>query len=179
MIPVVLPQLPCVPGSDVCPYVSWNVWNSLLDHSSTPQSYLRSQLKFSLAYDCSFFLGPRMGAHGMGWLWWLFFGVVKVLCHPPGNLVGSSQAEWCASVGPPMVAGDPACVPSAAPPQKQTVSVVSRCRPYLLCFFVFLWKNSKLAIPTQTRCLGVKELNVIWIALFSVTLKSWHAPWAS
>lgn len=99
---------------------------------------------------------------------------------PPGNLVGSSQAEWRASVGPPMVAGDPACVPSAAPPQTQTVSVISRCRPYLLCFFVFPWKNSKLAIPTQTRgCLGVKELNVIWIALFSMTLKSWHAPWAS
>ena len=72
---------------------------------------------------------------------------------PSGNLVGFSQAEWCASVGPPMVAGDPACVPSAVPPQTQTVSVVSRCQPYLLCFFVFPWKNSKLAIPTQTRLL--------------------------
>lgn len=67
--PVVLPQLPCDPDSDVCPYVFWNVWSSLLGHSSTPQSYLRSQLKFSLAYDCSFFLGPHMGAHSVSWLW--------------------------------------------------------------------------------------------------------------
>lgn len=86
------------------------------------------------------------GAHSVSWLWRLFFGVVKALRHPTWKFAGLQPSWVTCSCRTPVVAGAPACVLSDLPPGTQSVSVVSGCRPYLLCFLVFPWKNSKLSL---------------------------------
>lgn len=121
------------------------------------------------------FLGPHMGH-----IAWVDSGDCSLelwrrCVTPPGNLLGSSQAEWRVRVGP-LWWREPLPVFSRICPLGHRQSLWS-LDAGLTCYVSLYFRGR--TVNSVSGCLRAKELNVIWTALLSMTLKSWPAPWAS